>query len=165
MNAPVSILAATYKRIKAELLAEYPDLADDAEALADTLDGLTEAGDVVASLVRRAREAEAFAAANKRLAKDYQERASYLELRSDRLRASALSLMEAMGEKKIKRPEFTVSITHTKGQLEVYDEDQLPEGFFKYRREVDRTALAAAAEPPPGTRMTNGSSHLTVRVK
>lgn len=165
MNAPVAIpaLAAQYRQLREALLTEFPDI--DAETLADTLDGETAAPDAVAALVRMAREAEAFSKAVSDLATEYDERAERLRARSERLRQSALSLMDAMGETKITRPEFTVSVSHRKGRLEVYDEEQLPEQFFRYRREVDRAALAEAAEPPPGTRMTNGSTHLTVRVK
>lgn len=167
MNAPVAIpaLAAQYRQLREAILAEYPDI--DPETLADTLDGATDAQDAVVSLVRLAREAEAWATAAYNLATDYKSRGARHEARGERLSAVALSLMEAMGEKNIKRPEFTVFVSHRKGRLEVYDEEQLPEAFFKYKtvRSVDRDKLEAASEPPPGTRMSNGSTSLVVRLK
>lgn len=165
MNAPTGVLAANWRNTLASLREEFPD-ADD-ETLHDTLDGLVEAGDVVAMLVRQSREAAAMAVAVRALARDYAERFALLEDRSERLKTAALRLMEDMGENTLRRPEFTLSVSHRKGTPEVYDEEALPESLFKYKtvRSVDRDKLAEAmaAGDVPGVRLTNGTSVLTVR--
>lgn len=169
MNAPLpAALAADWRNTLAALREQFPD-ADD-QTLFDTCDGLTDAADVVAALVRQSIEAGAMAEANSRLMDLYASRSALMEEREKKLRSAALRLMEDMGASTIRRPEFTLSVSHRKGRPEVYDEEALPEEFFTYRtiRQVDKNKLAAAAEAgtlPAGARMTNGSSVLTVRTK
>ena len=167
MNAPVSGIAVTYQRVRERLIEEYPGIDDDPDLLRDVLDGATTAQDVVAGLVRQAMEAAAMRAAVHQLAEDYANRAARLSDRYHRLKHAALRLMEDMGETTIRRPEFTLSVSHRKGTPEVYDEEALPESLWKYKtvRSVDREKLAEAfaAGEVPGVRLTNGSSVLTVR--
>ena len=167
MNAPVALLASDWRNTIKSLREQFPD-ADD-EALFDTCDGLTEAADVVALFVRQSREAAAMAAAVRSLVQDYIFRCGLLEGRSERLKSAALRLMEDMGEKTLRRPEFTLSVSNRPGKLEVYDEEAIPDSFFDYETKVVRTLnkdrLAAAPELPPGARMTNGQSVLSVRMK
>lgn len=169
MNAPVSLLAADWRNTIKSLREQFPD-ADD-QTLFDTCDGLTEAADVVAAFVRQSREAAAMAAAVDALATQYRERADLLHDRADRLKDTALRLMldAGMDTQPLRRPEFTLSVSHRAGRPEVYDEEQLPQSLFKYKqvRSVDREKLAEAiaAGPVPGARMTNGQSVLSVRMK
>ena len=168
MNAPVNqaLLAADWRNTIKSLREQFPD-ADDA-TIFDTCDGLTEAADVVAALVRAALEAEAMAEANSRLMDLYASRCKLMEDRKDRLRNAALRLMEDMGATTLRRPEFTLSVSHRKGRVEVYDEEALPPEFFIYKtvRSVDKDKIAAAVECgeiPAGARLTNGSTSLSVR--
>lgn len=167
MNATVSLLAASWRNTLASLREQFPD-ADD-QTLHDTLDGLCDAGDAVAWLVRKALEAEEMARANAALKLRYAEREDLCDERAKRLRLAALRLMEDMGEKTLRRPEFTLSVSHRPGKVEVYDEEALPESVFKYKtvRSVDRDKLAEAvvAGEVPGARVGNGSSVLSVRVR
>ena len=169
MNAPVNqaLLAADWRSTIKSLREQFPD-ADD-QTLFDTCDGISDAADFVAALVRRSREASAMAAAVKDLDRAYQVRFDHLQERAERLKDAALRLMENMGETTIRRPEFTLSVSNRPGKLEVYDEEAIPDSFFDYETKVVRTLnkdrLAAAPELPPGARMTNGQSVLSVRMK
>jgi len=167
MNLPLpSTLAADWRATIKSLREQFPD-ADD-QTLFDTCDGLTDAADAVAAMVRQALELEAMDEANRQLADMYSRRRLLLSLRAHGLRNAALRLLEDMGEKTLRRPEFTLSVSHRKGRVEVYDEESLPEEFFDCRtvRSVNRERLTAAAERgelPSGVRLTNGSTSLTVR--
>lgn len=167
MNAPVAILAADWRNTIKSLREQFPD-ADD-QTLFDTADGECEAADVVAAFVRSALEDGAMAEAVENLEQDYRNRKNYLYERALRKRQAALRLLENMGEKTLRRPEFTLSVSHRKGKVEVYDQSAVPAIYFKQRTvwELDKEALADAVErgQVPGARLTNGSSVLSVRTK
>lgn len=170
MNAPLpATLAADWRNTLKSLRETYPD-ADD-QTLFDTCDGLTSAADVVAEFVRRSIEAQAMAEANLNLSEMYAQRARAMVARNHRFRDAALRLMldAGMDNQPLRRPEFTLSVSHRAGKPEVYDEEALPESLYRYKtvRSVDREKLAeaVAAGDVPGVRMTNGSTSLTVRMK
>lgn len=167
MNAPVALLASDWRSTIKSLREQFPD-ADD-QTLFDTADGECDAADVVAAFVRSALEDGAMAEAVENLEQDYRNRKNYLYERAQRKRQAALRLLEDMGEKTLRRPEFTLSVSHRKGTPEVYDEEALPQSLFKYKtvRSVDREKLAeaVAAGDVPGVRVGNGSSVLSVRMK
>jgi hypothetical protein len=169
MNAPTGFLAADWRNTIKSLREQFPD-ADD-QTLFDTCDGLTSAADVVAALVRESIEVAAMVEAVEAVAEQYTTRAERLEEREKRLRRAALRLMidAGMDDQPLRRPEFTLSVSHRKGTPEVYDEEALPESVFKYKtvRSVDRDKLAEAmaAGDVPGVRLTNGSAVLSVRMK
>lgn len=160
-------LAADYLRLRADLLAEYPELADDVQALADTLDGISDAHDAVRSLIRGEREDKAMAAALGTVIGEYAARKSRIEARADRRREAALRLMQAMDERKIVAPEFTVSIRTVPPKADVYDEEALPETLWDYKTvrslNRDRLKAALAAGDVPGARLTNGAETIAVR--
>lgn len=168
MHAPLSAVAQEWLRTKEALLAAHPELADDLALFADTLDGEAAALDVIAGLVRQAREDEAFVAANKALAADYADRASNLTERASRRKAAALALMDAIGEKTVRRPEFTITRVESRPSLILTDEEAIPEPFFRYTRSVNKLDVKAAlerGETVPGAVLSNGAPHITVRMK
>jgi len=158
-------VAEEYRHLRTEILADYPELADDIETLSDSLDGISSAQDIVRALIREAIEDKAMAEAVAGLARDYTDRKNYLEGRAEKRRAVALRLMQAMDERSIKAPEFTVSVRAVPPKVEVYDEEALPEGVWDYKRHLNRERLkeAVAAGPVPGARLTNGGETISVR--
>jgi len=161
-------VAEEYARLRVGLLAAYPELAEDIEALADTLDGISSAQDIVRALIRDAIEDKAMAEAVAGLARDYTDRKNYLETRAEKRRLAALRLMQAMEERTIKAPEFTVSVRAVPPKVEVYDEEALPEPFWTYQtiRKLDRDRLKEALDQGvevPGARRTNGGETISVR--
>lgn len=169
MHQPLSLVAAEWLRTKERLRAEFPELEQDLETFADTLDGEAQAMDVIAGLVRWAREDDAHAKADRVLADDYAERARYLEARSEKRKAAALQLMEAIGEKTLRRPEFTLSVVNRPPKLgSNLDEAQIPDRFFDTKRVVNRVRLVDAlreGEQVSGAYLTNSEPSLTVRMK
>lgn len=171
MNAPVApaALAAAYQRVKDILLESYPELAEDDPALIDTLDGQTALADVVAALVRRAREDDAKAEAVRKIEGDNAARRARFEYRSERQMTAALFLMEQVGRTKVEAPDLTISLRHNPPRVEVYDPDALPAAYVKITKSPDkaslREALANDGAEIPGARLGNGSSSLSVRAR
>lgn len=168
MNAPVApaALAASYARIKEQLLSDHPELASDDQALIDTLDGQSDLADVVAMLVRKAREDDAHAKALKSIEADNEARRHRYERRAERKMDAALSLMEQVGRATVDAPDCTVSIRHNPPKAEVYDLDALPAAYVRITRTPDRNklreAMAMDKAEIPGARLGNGSTSLRV---
>ncbi len=160
-------LAEEYRRIRETLLAQYPELADDAEALADTLDGLTSAHDVIARLIRHSLEDMASSGALRDLEKQYSDRRERLVRRAMARKEAAFKLMSAIGERSIKRPEFSLSIAPGRAKVIVTDRTLLPEDYFRIKREPNLEAIREAidgGEVVPGATLSNREENLTVRV-
>lgn len=160
--------AEEYLRIREALLHDYPELADDIETLADTLDGLTSAQDIVRSLVRGSIADKAAAYAVGGLIDDYTARKHRLEDRAERRREAALRLMQRMEVRKITAPEATISVRAVPPKLDVYDEGALPETAWDYKtvRQLNKVRVKAsleAGEAVPGARLTNGGECINVR--
>jgi len=168
MSAPAAVVA-TYNRIKAALLENYPELADDAETLTDTLDGLHAGQDMVARLVRQSIEDKASVSALKELEATYAGRRSRLSARSEHQRDAAFDLMEALGERKITRPEFTLSISKGRSSVVISNPDILPNEYWRRPSpEPDKTKIGdalAAGQDVPGATLSNSPEKLTVRIK
>lgn len=165
MNLPA--LVEEYRRIRATLLAEYPELVHDQEALTDTLDGLHAAQDIVARLVRKHLEDIAAAEAVMGLAKLYQERSARLGRRAKAQKEAAFKLMQAIGERSIKRPEFSLSVGPGRAKVLITDRSLLPDQYFRVKREPNLELIGhdiAAGIAVPGATVSNRDDVLTVRV-
>lgn len=162
LTAPLII---AYQRAREQLLAEHPELEGDPVVLADTLEGLTDAPTVIASFIRKAREDEANADALAGMMKDMGARKSRLQARADKLRASALSMLNAIGLRKLEQPDFTASIRSVPPRVEVEDETAIPDHLCKIVRTPDKTKLKEALSfgPVEGARMSNGGETLSLR--
>lgn len=164
----LSLAAAEWNRVRDSLLAEYPELADDSDALTDTLDGEAQALDLVARLIRDAREDDSMADALTPMQRDMAERKSRLASRADKRRDAALKLMNAIGERKIVRPDFTASVRAAPPKVIVTDDAALPDAVCKFERKPDRSAIKEAlerGEAVAGAMLGNGSETLTIRTK
>lgn len=158
-----------WNAVKAAILAEHPDLADDDEALFDTVDGLTDAADIVAAIVRQSREDVAAVEALKALIGQYQARAERIAKRAETRKTAALRMMQAMGVRKIERPEFTLSVAQTPPRVIVTDRMLLPDDYWRVKREPDlsliRDVLKAGGVSVPGATLSNGGETLKVSVR
>ena len=161
-------LAAEWNRQKADLLAYDSDLIDDELALTDTLDGLADAGDFIAFWARKAREDEAMADALSDMIGDMDTRRGRLRARAIKQRDLALCLMDSIGEKKIVRPDLTISVNAGRQKVVITDENQIPDRYVRIKREPNKTAILEALEngsPVLGAALGNRTSTLTIRTK
>lgn len=160
-------LAAEYLRQREALLAAFPELADDVQALADSLEGFTDAPDVIARFVRDAREDEALAGSLGNMLRDMGERKARLIARAERRRLAAQRLMEACQLRKIELADFTASIRAVPASVTITDETALPDSLCKFVRSPDKAAIKTAllAGPVGGAVLNSGGQSLTIRTR
>lgn len=154
---------AEWLAYREHLLAEFPDL--DPQTLTDTIDGETALMDLVARLLSDAREAEAYAGALRGMVTQTNERKERLLTRAERLQDAAQRVLEAIGERRVERPEFTAYFAASPSKVIVTDASAIPADLLR-PAEPDKTAIKArlkAGEAVPGAVLSNGGQHLTVR--
>jgi hypothetical protein len=138
-NLRVSL--AHHERLRAELLERFPELADDEEALGDTLSGESDLPETVAQIIRSA-------LADERLAEGINEYIAKLQLRRHRLngraarkRALALYAMTEGNVPRITQPDFDAYTGRSRGKVIVTDEDALALEYVRLKREPDKKAI------------------------
>lgn len=153
----------------AALLREYPELADDAVARLDTLDGQTDIRDVLRALTRSLDETMALRAGLEHRIQELETRFGRLVARDEAIRNLIFKLMSDAQLKKIELPLATLSLRSNPPRL-IGDADAatLPDSLCHIKRSVDRTKVREAIEAGrevPGFVMSNAAPSLTVRVK
>lgn len=159
---------AYYQRRKAALLEAFPELAEDEQALLDTLEGETEFHEALALMVRKAQQAAAYSAACTRLEAVTAARGAHWDKQEEALREAVLDLMQSAGLKKLQMPDFTVSVSHGRGKVVITDEAALPDAMFRTTRSPDKTAIGDAlkgGQTVPGALLSNLEPTLTVRTR
>ena len=99
---------------------------DDEDTFLDTLDGETDAVDVLGKLIQERLEVLGYEATNKELAEQYKRRADKMASKADAINQQMRHLLNAMGVKKVNHALATVSITKPRWSVEVVDEAQVP---------------------------------------
>ena len=150
----------------ADLVAAYPELAEDEELRADTIEGETDAYRVLGKIVAIERDANSMALAIGERAKELAARKERYTRRKDAMRALLLRLLKAADLNKVSLPEATVSVGKGRAGVEIVDESLLPDNVVKIKREPDKTAIKAAldaGEDVPGAMLREGQPSVTVR--
>lgn len=155
------------KQIEA-IKALYPETTEDADLLADTLEGETDLDIVLAKLVDFVREAESMADAVKARKDEIAERQKRFERQGESGRKIIQQLMESAQKAKMVLPEATLSILPAREKINVTNADDLPQGFFRTERKpLAKEILAAlkAGQPVPGAEMVMGDASLRIGAK
>jgi hypothetical protein len=155
-----------YNQMRESLIAQYPELADDIQALDDTLEGETGLQDALASIIRGARWKQAQADGCRALIKDMQGRVARLENSSDNMQDAVLVAMQSAGIRKISAPDFTVSIRKVGPKVIIIDEAALPDSMCRITRQPDKAEIRGrleAGEIIEGACLSNGGETLSVR--
>src|SRR4051812_27736546 len=113
LAAHASITIAQIVRLK----AMYPELEDDAELLADTIQGSTSFEQVLDRVARAFLDKVALKEANAAVQADMRERGARFDRSAEALKALALALMEAAGKRKAVLPSATLSIAKGRSRL------------------------------------------------
>ena len=122
--------AIAYREIRArKSLVEDPQINE--QALADTVEGLTDLHEIVAAIVRSALADEALATGLKCRITEMQERLDRLQDRASKRRQIAKEVMVELDLKKITAPDFTVSICPGLPSLLVLDEAVVPSIYWQ----------------------------------
>ena len=141
---------------------------DDEDTLLDTLDGETDAVDVLGKLIQERLEVLGYEATNKELAEQYKRRADKMASKADAINQQMRHLLNAMGVKKVNHALATVSITKPRWSVEVVDEAQVPTQLKVTTSKPDLRAIKKIlddGEPVPGCRPKVGYEGITVRTK
>lgn len=168
MTNPIEV-SALERQIE-DLIASYPELAEDETLRADMIDGETDAAKILSRVVNRMQEAEAMCRAIVARKNDLDARHARFERQSDAMRSLAFRIMTAAQVRKMPLPEATLSISTRPAALMISEATQIPAEFTVTKTEVrpDREkikeALKAGAQIP-GAYLTNGSETLSVRSK
>lgn len=169
MTTNPAILSAAVTRwnsLRASLLQEFPELEED--VLRDTIDGATDALDLVAELGKAAVSDEYVAGMLKAQIADLTARKERFELRAEKRRVAAETMMTVIDVRKVERPELTMFLRSTPPKVVVYDADELPDTLCRITRSPDKTAIREAllrGERVDGAYMSNGGSTLSVKVR
>jgi len=167
MTSPLALEAHHWKQLRERLLVSFPDLAEDDQALLDTLDGETELTDKLAAILRSALHEEAMAGGLKEYQGKLTDRAAALKNRATKKRAVVLHFMEDVGLKKLQAPDLTATRKVTPPGVVVYDETQLPDEFVRTKTEPDKSALRAAlkeGQDIPGAQLGNTGETLQIKI-
>lgn len=155
----------TVKAQIAVLLHSFPEMADDIQLLADSIEGSTDFNEVVTRLVRLERDAEAFAGAIKAQEEALSERRARYISKQQNIRAMIQSLMESAGQHKVLLPEATLSIASGRVSCVVTDLDALPTEFVRTERfpcKSEITAALSAGERVNGAELRNPQPYLRI---
>lgn len=159
---------AAFKVQWADLLATYPELAEDDELRADVLEGETDLHDLVKRLLKIRIDAVAMAEAIKAIKQDNADRQARYERKAAGAAALLKSLLLAADVDKVTLPEATVSITKPRTTVEITDENALPQGFVEIRRVPKKSEIKKALEAGeeiPGAALGLSEEGLMVRTK
>lgn len=159
--------AAAIEREVTDLLAAYPELAEDEELRASALEGETQLHEVLARLVDYAQESACLASAIKERMAGLAARKAAAERREEAARKLIFRLMQKADVRKVPLPEATLSITTVAPSVRILDEALLPARFVRasyspLKAEI-KDALKAG-EAVPGACLDNGGERLSVRV-
>jgi hypothetical protein len=171
MSAPTYSLERQTAGVKALADAMRPAIGEDDDALADLIEGETDALEAASRLLRWMGERQANSAALKAYEADLSARRKRLDDGIATARAALSRFMEEVGLSKLERPEATLSIREA-GPSVVYGIDfnpeALPEELRRWTCQADKHAVKAAleaGEEVPGATLNNGGTVLTVRVR
>lgn len=149
------------------LLANFRDvLSDDAQAIADTVEGETSLHEAIEKGLRRIAEIEILETGIKATMENLKARQSRLIEQKEGLRTSLTVAMEIAALPKLETAVGTISLKKVPPKLQIVDEAAIPSRFFKPQEpRLDKIALAAALkakEVVSGAQMDNGG--LTIAI-
>lgn len=174
MNAPsgykIERVMSEWMSVRARILTEDPDLEND-EASISSIIG-PEDGDVLDILSRvllAAQHAASLSDAAEAMAKTLTGRAKRYLSRSDKLRETALAIMEIMGDKKVEFPTVTATVRAGKEHVIITNETLIPEEYLKTTKAPIKSAIHDDIKLHgvviPGAELSNAAPILTLRSK
>lgn len=145
----------------------HPELIEDDEAWAATLESETDFNEVLTTIVRRIEDTKALVIGTRDRFEELKARKDRFEHRIDTLRELAFKIMAAAELAKVELPLATLSLRAVPPSVVITDEDNLPDIACKFERKPDKTKIKEllATGPVAGASMSNGSVAVSIRVK
>jgi len=169
MNAPLNIQVEIARRLMDEFNA---DVGDDEQDRRDLIEGQTDALEMIAKLLRKAKEKEGYAEAMKAIISDNRDRKARLEDSATHLRKVAAWAMGELGLTKLPLPDMTVSLRDGKPPLIIDREPNAGDVDVGIARVTvtyawDKEAVRKWMETTPFSvaRLGNPEPVLTIRTK
>ena len=159
--------ATTYRAIRDRIRKQDPQF--DEQALADTVEGLTDLHEILAAVVRAVLADEAMVTGLRCRISDMQGRLDRLQDRAAKRRQIAKDVMAELDLKKLTAPDFTASIRPGLPALVVLNEDAVPKTYWepgepRLRRQILASDLKGGIEVA-GATLSNPEPVLSVRVR
>lgn len=153
--------------IISRLAAEIRDaIGDDDPDLIECIDAETDVLDITDRLLGELGEAEAWEEAAKHMAERYALRAKRMAEKQRSLKKALGSILDATGEKSLRRPLATVSRTRPHTSVVITDEASVPTQLCRITKSPDKAAIKAqieAGESVPGAELQQGAPGVAVR--
>jgi hypothetical protein len=167
MRASIKAEIPKYQLLRQRLTVEFPDI--DEETQIDTLEGITDLHEMIATVIRSALVDEALYSGLRFRVDDMRERLSRLELRASKKRQLALEAMSEAGLAKLEQPDFTASVRAGSPALLVIAEENIPAPYWLPQPpKLDRQAILGELKRGiaiAGAEMSNPKPILSVRTK
>ena len=125
----LTFATTNYRSIHDHIRAQDPQ--SDEQALADTVEGLTDLHEIVQAIIRSALGDEILITALKCRISDMQGRLDRLQDRASKRRQIAKDVMVEIDLKKLNAPDFTASIREGIPSLIVLDEEAVPSIYWQ----------------------------------
>jgi hypothetical protein len=141
---------------------------DDQDTFLDTLDGETDAMDILGKLIQERTECSIYEGSVKELAATYTARAKRLSAKQDAISQTIGQLLDAMGETKVQHELATVSRTKPRWSVRIEDEAEVPSQMMKVTTRPDVAAIKKQmeqGETVPGCTINPGNPSITIRIK
>lgn len=146
----------------------YPELAEDAELLASTVEGETDFERVMDRVVDRFLDAMTMKAATAERVDDLVARSARFSRTAEAMRTLAFNMMNAANQPTIRLPVATLSVRAGSTSVVVDDVAELPQGFTKTEttpKKAEIKAALSAGETVPGAHLETGAASLSIRTK
>jgi hypothetical protein len=155
-----------HKRLREELLQRWPPLAEDAETLDNTLEGVSTLPEAIAAILRSRREDLAFTEALAVQIKQMEARKARLAERADRKKGLALWAMIEGDLKRIDAPDLAAWTGMSQAKVIIPDESKLPTYWQRVKTEPDKKKIGEALRAGlPVTGASLGNPQPTIIVK
>lgn len=141
---------------------------DDQDTFLDTLDGETDAMDILGKLIQERTECSIYEGSVKELAATYTARAKRLSAKQDAISQTIGQLLDAMGETKVQHELATVSRTKPRWSVRIENEAEVPSQMMKVTTRPDVAAIKKQmeqGETVPGCTINPGNPSITIRIK
>lgn len=167
----IKISAQIWALLQERLIAAHPSLAEDDQALSDTLSGECDLPELAERLSLSARRDEALASALEAMIDEMAERQKRFLARAQSKKDTLLyALQEAGITKALEMPSATIGLAKVPPSVRITDEAKLDYPFRRLRHEIvtDKRALAEAlkaGQVVPGAELSNGGQRLNVQVR
>lgn len=152
----------------ASLLLHFPDLQDDEEALALSLDSETDATALLSQIVAKWQQAKANSVGLANWISDLRARMDRMDRRMEAQRKLMLKIMEIADIRKLELPIATLGISMGPKRVIITELEKLPAVYTRVSIEPDKTkikdALMSGADLA-GASLSNGEEFLRISVK